>query len=194
MNPKPYLIIVTGRPGSGKTTFAKKLGSEIFMPVICRDEIKEGYVHSFGKKHTKLPANANKEATDIFFDILMELISRNISVIAEAAFQHEVWSCHLGRFIEKTKTHLIICKPDARVALERFINRGLSNPRREYFHGDKGVNMARQGIDLSVSDYIEPQFDIPTLYIDTTGDYNPSIKDVVSIIFRPVGTISCCSS
>jgi len=51
---KPYLLVVTGRPGAGKTTFAKNLGNEIFMPVISRDQIKEGYVHTFGKRHTEL--------------------------------------------------------------------------------------------------------------------------------------------
>jgi adenylate kinase family enzyme len=59
---KPYLLVVTGRPGSGKTTFAKELGSEISMPVISRDQIKEGYVHTFGKRHTELPEEANETA------------------------------------------------------------------------------------------------------------------------------------
>lgn len=36
---KPYLIITTGRPGSGKTTFAKALSNELFMPVINRDQM-----------------------------------------------------------------------------------------------------------------------------------------------------------
>jgi adenylate kinase family enzyme len=72
---KPYLIVVTGRPGSGKTTFSKELGNEIFMPVISRDQIKEGYVRTFGKRHDELPEEANKTATEIFFDTLMGLIS-----------------------------------------------------------------------------------------------------------------------
>ena len=177
MNIKPFLIIVSGRPGSGKTTFAKKLGSEIFMPVISRDEIKEGYVHSFGKKHSELSEKANKESTDIFFNILMELVNNNISVIAEAAFQHEIWSYYLSRFIGKTKMYLLICKPDEKIALERFINRGLNNPKREYFHGDKGV-------DFNISKYIEPHLDVPTLYIDTTGDYDPSIKKIELLILN----------
>ena len=175
---KPFLIIVSGRPGSGKTTFAKKLGAEIFMPVISRDEIKEGYVHSFGRKHSELSEKANKESTDIFFKILMELVNSNISVIAEAAFQHEIWSYYLNRFIDKTKMYLLICKPDEKIALERFINRGLNNPKREYFHGDKGVDLARQGVDLNISKYIEPHLDVPTFYLRRKGHS-------ITLLFQP---------
>ena len=46
MSRKPKCIIITGQPGSGKTTLAKKLGERLWMPVISRDEIKEGYVNT----------------------------------------------------------------------------------------------------------------------------------------------------
>ena len=181
----PYLIIVTGRPGSGKTTFAKELSDKIYMPLISRDQIKEGYVHTLGKNHTKLPPEANKIATEIFFDTLMGLMENNISVIAEAAFQHEVWSSMLKRFmeIEKIRLYLLICKIDSKLALERYVNRGLNNELREYFHGDIGVAMARKGLDLKISPYNEPQLNIPTFHIDTSAEYNPSIDELRQAIF-----------
>lgn len=175
---KPYLVVVTGRPGAGKTTFAKKLSEEIFMPVISRDQIKEGYLHTLGKRHSELPEEVNKEATEIFFDTLMFLVENNVSVIAEAAFQHTIWSNMLVRFIEKSRICLLICRVDDKVALERFVQRGLENPLREYFHGDKGVDMARKGIELSVSPYEEPRLDVPTFHIDTMGEYHPSIEEI----------------
>ncbi len=179
---KPYLLVVTGRPGSGKTTFAKELGEKFFMPVISRDQIKEGYVHTFGKPHNKLPDDTNKIATDIFFNIIKNMLANNVSLIAEAAFQHKVWSTMLERYKSIARIYILICKVDSKVALERFIRRGLDNPLREYFHGDKGVDLARQGIELSVSPYDELRFDAPTFYIDTSGEYTPSIKELGSKI------------
>lgn len=175
---KPYLLVVTGRPGSGKTTFARKLGNEIFMPTISRDQIKEGYVHTFGKRHAELPEDANKAATDIFFDTLKGLVANNVSVIAEAAFQHRIWSTMLEPFMGKARIYLLICRVDDKVALDRFVRRGLDNSLREYFHGDKGVDMARKGIELCVSPYEEPRLNAPTFYIDTSGEYSPSIREL----------------
>lgn len=43
---RPILIVVTGRPASGKTTLAHILAREIRCPVISRDEIKEGLVNT----------------------------------------------------------------------------------------------------------------------------------------------------
>jgi adenylate kinase family enzyme len=60
MSSKPTCIIVTGRPGSGKSTLSKKLGRRLCLPVISRDEIKEGYVNTFGVKHEQLPADTNQ--------------------------------------------------------------------------------------------------------------------------------------
>lgn len=179
---KPYLLVVTGRPGAGKTTFAQALGTEICMPVISRDRIKEGYVHTFGKKHTELGPDTNLQATRIFFDTLMGLIENGVSVIAEAAFQHRIWSEMLAPFMDKARIVMLICAVDGEVALQRFILRGLYDPRREYFHGDKGVDMARRGITPEVSPYEEPHLDVPVFHIDTGGEYIPPIAELAAEI------------
>lgn len=183
---KPHLIIVAGRPGAGKTTFAKTLSREIFMPVISRDEIKEGYVHTFGKRHTELPPETNGIINEIFSDTLMRLITGNVSVIAEAAFQHRVWSSILEPFMDKARICLLICKIDDKAAMARFVKRGLDNPLREHFHGDKGVDMVRQGIALNVNPYDEPRLEVPKFYVDTLGEYKPSINELRSLIFNNV--------
>jgi adenylate kinase family enzyme len=182
--PKPFLLVVTGRPGSGKTTFSRELGKQLFLPVISRDEIKEGYVHTFGKRHSELPEDTNKIVTELYFETITRLLAANVSLVAEAAFQHKIWAPQLELLKCKTRMYILICKvDDDRIALERFINRGLDNPLREYFHGDKGVDMARKGVKLEVSSYDEPRLDVPTFHIDTTGDYKPSIDELRDRIF-----------
>ena len=174
---KPYLLIVTGKPGAGKTTFAKKCGDEIYMPVISRDQIKEGYVHTFGKSHSELPPESNRIVTEIFFDTLIGLIDSGVSVIAEAAFRHEVWANRLEPFIEKARIYLLICRVSDKIAGDRFNKRRSENNMREYFHGDNDI-------EPNAVIYDEPHLNVPTFYIDTAGEYNSAVKELTEKILR----------
>ena len=117
---KPYLLIVTGRPGSGKTTFSQELGKELFLPVISRDALKEGYVHTFQKKHDDLPSNTNRLVTDLFFQTILNLLKNNVSLIAEAAFQHEVWEPRLESLSKVADIHILICHIEPQKAEGRY--------------------------------------------------------------------------
>ena len=181
---KPYLFIVTGRPGSGKSTFAREFARAAFLPVISRDELKEGYVHTQGRPHSALPLDSNSIATDLFFQTIELLLGRGVSLVAEAAFQHPVWSARLEPLLNKARLYVLICSPgSAQIALERFLQRGLADSRREYFHGDKGVVMARRGETPVVSPYEEPRLDAPAYHIDTTQGYEPSIEQLLRLIW-----------
>jgi predicted kinase len=176
---KPLLVVVTGRPGSGKTTLAHTLASQIGCPVICRDEIKEGFVNTMQSSHESLGQDVNREIYNTFFETLEFLLSKQITLLAEAAFQHNLWALPLERLSHLSQIKIIICVVDPHLARSRFIQRGLADPNRLRFHGDWGVRAVREGIEVPLKDYDPPLLSIPTLRVDTSDGYSPSLDDVV---------------
>jgi len=175
---KPYLLCVTGKPGAGKTTLARQLGDTCHLPVLSRDGIKEGIVHTQGMSHAQLADTANRVATGIFFETVEFLLRRGVSLIAEAAFQHAAWEKGLAPCLPIARVSLMICYADDETVRNRILQRERLHPKRAYFHGEA----IEGGLPHAGSFYDEPHPDIRTLHIDTTKPYGPILAELAKEI------------
>ena len=184
---KPALIIVTGRPASGKTTLAHTLSLEMKYPLLSRDELKEGYINTVGVPHHQLDDTVARHIYSAFFEVVELLLDKNISVIIEAAFQHSLWEQRLLMLSDKASIKVIICRAPLEMTRQRFERRLSTDPGREKFHGDDTLNTSGQLSQLFTDAYEAIHIDAPTLEVDTSEDYQPDIKGIIGFLLRKGG-------
>lgn len=173
----PSLVVVTGRPGSGKTSLTHRLAPAIPCPLVSRDEIKEGLqVH-----HPELDEEAAKlKAYEAFFATLEGLLGRGVTVVAEAAFQHRLWEEPLARLGRIARVRIVVLSIPPELALERRIARLREDPSRERFHPDPGIAALRSRSPMPDEAYDPPHLDVPTLTIDASDGYAPGFTEIVA--------------
>jgi len=181
--PKPSLIVVTGRPGSGKTQLAHSLARAIRCPVVCRDEFKEGFVNTTGEIGSPSD-DIQWQVYEAFFDTMMLILSRRITLVAEAAFQHKAWAPKLEPLRDNARIRIVLCAIAPELSRARHVQRGLADPTRERFHHDWAVQAAREGRELPIESYDPPHLDLPTLTVDTSDGYQPAFESIVAFACR----------
>lgn len=169
----PRLIIVSGPPGSGKTTLAHRVAQTIGCPALCRDEIKEGMVHALGQDFTASAADPLTARTyPLFFECLRLMLANGVTVVAEAAFQHRLWSQGLEPLLGLAEIRILRCSSADQTLLRRRQRRMDSDAARAA-HADSEVLTIRH-------DWVPIRIDRPTLDVDTTEGYRPVLTEITA--------------
>ena len=115
-----------------------------------------------------------------FFDVVKLLLTRRITLVAEAAFQHKLWAPKLQPLREAARVRIVVCDVDPELAHSRHVERGLADPARERFHDDRAWQAAREGRERSLCDYDPPHLDVPTLRVDASNGYQPALEAIAA--------------
>jgi predicted kinase len=171
--PRPQLIIVSGRPGAGKTTLARALSSALRCPLVSRDEIHDGIHRTLAGAPTLATKERLRElAFSGFFQAIEFFLSRNVSLVVEAAFVDRVWCGRLDPALSLAEVKVIQCDLDAQLATERVFQRRLAERDKP-----KIPDSVQQP---SIRGYEPLSLPVPTIRVDTTDSYDPPFDKIVA--------------
>jgi predicted kinase len=137
----PSLIVVSGPPGTGKTTLAHEIATVVGCPAICRDEIKEGMAHATPGFTPAQGDELTIRTLPAFFGVIELLLKAGVTTVAEAAFQDRVWRPRLTPLLPHARIRIVHCALDPEVAFGRIRRRRATDRVREA-HADPDVTDA----------------------------------------------------
>lgn len=178
----PTLAVVSGPPGTGKTTLAHTLAQTLGCPAIIRDEIKQGMVLAAPGYQAGGDDPLNLTALAAFFDVLTVLLRAGTTVVAEAAFQDRLWRPNLEPLASFADIRVLRCTvTDAHVAHDRIARRTHESTHRAA-HADHDLLHAIAAGEYSADSFVSISLDVPTLTVDTSHGYQPNIQDITTFL------------
>lgn len=122
---KNVLIIVTGLPGTGKTTLGKKIAEKFSLPFVCKDDFKEMLFDVLGSKDREWSQKIGMASYDILYHVTGESLKANKSLIVETNFDPKFANKRIDELQKKYNfiPFQIRCITDGRILLKRFEER-----------------------------------------------------------------------
>jgi predicted kinase len=168
----PTLIIVSGPGGSGKTTLAHQLAATLGCLALCRDEIKEGMVASNPGFVPAISDKLTMRTYELFFEAITLFLRNEVTLVAEAGFQHSIWWRGLESLTELAMLKIVRCQAPEELARQRALTRMADEPTRAA-HADTEHFSVPRTFDAI-------HLDAPTLDVDTSDGWHPDLEEIAA--------------
>jgi predicted kinase len=145
------VVLVTGHPGTGKTTLAESLAQRLQLPLTCKDQIKETLLNTLGWSTEAWARKLSVASWALLYQQVERLVRAGVDQIVESNFDPYYANAQWTRLTQQYAIRLvqIRCEASAEVLLTRYHER-IANGTRHPGHIDRSddlsfLSIIRQG-------------------------------------------------
>lgn len=188
---RPRAILLTGAPGSGKSTLGRELAQHLRLPFIARDDIRGGLLFSAGAWGEQLDSvPPSDEAVEIFLATVEGLLTNGVSCVIEYVMRH-------GRPEDFDRiaaaSDCVVVMTNCEAPMERVRTRNMTDPliANEAVLSALGFASVDDHTEAvvarmqAVQQEMRVTFPVPVLQVDTTSSYVPALTEVLAFITGP---------
>lgn len=185
---RPTLVIVSGAPGSGKTTLARRLALDLRVPILSKDDLKEALADAIGAP-PDVPASMRlgAGAYAMLYFVARQLLEGQVGLIIESNFRRGLSETEIQPLLAWSDPGLIHCTSRPEVVRARYTERhqrGVRHPA--HLDADRADALAS---DLSAGRFSPLDLRIPTLVVDTTDGWHPPYEEILEFAAAPRGSL-----
>ena len=182
----PRVVLLTGAPGSGKSTLGRELARSLRLPFLARDDVRGGLFFSAGAWTDRLDRwPPGDEAVEIFLTTVERLLASGVSCVVEYVVR-ENRPQDLDRITALGDCVVIVTR--CAEAMERVRNRNLADRliANKTVLDALGMESVEEHTDAVVArmrvvqDEMRQEFALPLLEVDTSAGYDPAFEDILT--------------
>jgi predicted kinase len=167
----PMLVIVTGAPGSGKTTLSRILARQLKLPLLTKDQLKIDLADVLGAPNRAATQRLTAIAFRQLFGLVDEQLELGIGVVLEANLYRGQAEPDVRPLLPRARVMQIHCETSFETSARRFTVRA-EEPKRHwsFFDYERVAELRRGEIPEPWSRAQPLDLPIPLLRVDTTHD------------------------
>lgn len=173
---KPLIVYVSGAPGSGKTTLARLLAEQLYVPQISSDTIHGGVAFSH-PEHDRIDT-----LVDVFVPLLIALSQKGISFVVDQVLQKDASEADI---IDKLRPHANIINIHTTCSnpIERYKDRIMRSELRDITERREHLLKRADYHEHNLHSTSQPlALNVPLLVVNTDDGYDPNVDNVISFI------------
>ncbi len=121
----PFLVLISGPPGAGKTTLGTRLAQEVRLPFFHKDGLKELLFETLGWSDRQWSRQLGGASMAILWHILEQQLAAGYSLVAESNFSPQMDAPKLEALQQRFAFRVleVYCTAAPAILLERFFQR-----------------------------------------------------------------------